>query len=132
MTTERKFLRVEQKFSARRERQRLKGLWWAVVLIWAGLVFGADSMGLVPQIGDADAWSWIFVGAGTFGMLGSLYRLTSTSVPNPTTWDWVWASFCLIIGLGDFSTLNISWPLILILVGGVILVDVSWRRDSDQ
>jgi hypothetical protein len=129
MTTERKFLRVEQKYGERRERRRLEGLWWAVVLIWAGLVFGADSMGLVPQIGDADAWSWIFVGAGTFGMLGSLYRLTSTSVPNPTTWDWVWASFCLIIGLGDFTTLNISWPLILILVGGVILVNVLWRRD---
>jgi hypothetical protein len=129
MTTERKFLRVEQKYGERRERRRLEGLWWAVVLIWAGLVFGADSMGLVPQIGDADAWSWIFVGAGTFGMLGSLYRLASPSVPNPTTWDWVWASFCLIIGLGDFTTLNISWPLILILVGGVILVNVLWRRD---
>jgi hypothetical protein len=129
MTIEQEFMTIEQKFSERKERKRLEGLWWAVVLIWAGLVFGADSMGLVPQIGDVDAWSWIFLGAGTFGLLGSLYRVTSPSVPNPTTWDWVWASFCLIIGLGDFTTLNISWPLILILVGAAILVNILWRRD---
>ena len=129
MTIEQEFMITEHSYGKGRERKRLEGLWWAVVLIWAGLVFGADSMGLVPQIGDADAWSWIFVGAGTFGMLGSLYRLISPSTPNPITWDWVWAGFCLIIGLGDFTTLNISWPLILILVGGVVLVDVSRRRD---
>ncbi len=128
MTTERKLMRFEKKYGERRERRRLEGLWWAVVLIWAGLVFGADRMGRVPQIGAADAWSWIFLGAGTLGMLGSLYRWTSPSVPNPTTWDWVWASFCLIIGLGDFTTPNIGWPLLLILVGGVMLVNVLWRR----
>jgi len=129
MTIEQKSMTVEQKYSARKERQRLKGLWWALVLIWAGLVFAADSMELIPQIGDADAWSWVFVGAGTFGMLGALYRWTSLSIPNPTTWDWVWAGLCLIIGLGDFTPLNIFWPLFLILVGGVSLVNVLWPRD---
>jgi hypothetical protein len=128
MTSEQEFMIAEHRHSARRERRRLEGLWWAVVLIWAGLVFGADSMGLVPQIGDADAWSWIFLGAGMFGILGALYRVTSPDAPNPSTWDWVWASFCLIIGLGGFTTVNIAWPLILILVGGVLLVSVLWRR----
>jgi hypothetical protein len=129
MTIEQEFRAIEQNYSERKERQRLAGLWWAVVLIWAGLVFAADSMGLVPQIGHTDAWSWIFVGAGTFGMLGALYRLTSPSVPNPTAWDWVWAGFCLIIGLGDFTTPNVGWPLLLILVGGIMLVNVLWRHD---
>ena len=128
MTIEQEFNTIEQKYSERKERRRLEGLWWAVVLIWAGLVFLADSMGLVPQIGDADAWSWIFLGAGMLGILGSLYRLTSANVPNPNTWDWIWGSFCIIIGLGGFTTLNIAWPLILILVGGVILVTVLLRR----
>ena len=128
MTIEQEFNTIEQKYSERKERRRLEGLWWAVVLIWAGLVFLADSMGLVPQIGDADAWSWIFLGAGMLGILGSLYRLTSANVPNPNTWDWIWGSFCIIIGLGGSTTLNIAWPLILILVGGVILVTVLLRR----
>jgi len=127
MTIEQEFRTIEQKYSERKERLRLEGLWWAFVLIWAGLVFLADSMDLMPQIGDADAWSWIFLGAGVFGILGALYRLTSANVPNPTTWDWVWGSFCLIIGLGGFTTLSIAWPLVLILVGGVILVTVLLR-----
>lgn len=129
MTTEQEFMVAEHRHGKRRERQRLEGLWWAVVLIWAGLIFGAESMGLMPQIGDADAWSWIFLGAGVFSLLGSLYRLVSMDVPNPTTWDWVWGAFCLIIGLGGFTTINIAWSLILILVGGVMLVSALWRRN---
>jgi len=128
MTTEQEFMVAEHRHNKRRERKRLEGLWWGVVLIWAGLVFGVDSMGLLPQIGDADAWSWIFLGAGVFGVLGAFYRVISPNVPNPSTWDWVWGSFCLIIGLGGFTTINIAWPLILILVGGIILVSVLWRR----
>jgi hypothetical protein len=128
MTTEREFMIAEHRHGKRRERKRMEGLWWAAVLIWAGLVFGADSMGLLPQIVDADAWSWIFLGAGVFSILGNLYRLTSSIVLNPTTWDWVWGSFCLIIGLGGFTTVKIAWPLILILVGVIILVGALWRR----
>jgi len=120
---------IEQNISKKKERQRLEGLWWAVALIWAGLVFGADSMGILPQIGEADAWSWIFLGAGLLGSLGNLYRVVSPDAPNPTSWDWIWSGAFLILGLGGFTTLNISWPLILILVGGIILVNVSWRRD---
>lgn len=131
MTTQGEFITAEQKKSEKKERQRLEGLWWAVALIWAGLVFAADSMGLVPQIGEADAWTWVFVGAGLFGTLGSLYRVASPDVPNPTTWDWIWSGIILILGLGGFTTLNLSWPLILITVGGIILVNVLWRRDYD-
>jgi hypothetical protein len=128
MTTKHEFMVADNRHSKRRERKRLEGLWWAIVLIWAGLVFGADSLGLLPQIGDADAWSWIFLGAGMFGILGALYRVTSPNVHNPTTRDWVWGSFCLIIGLGGFTTVKIAWPLILILVGGVVLVSAVWQR----
>jgi drug/metabolite transporter (DMT)-like permease len=128
MTTGQEFMVTEHRHTKSRERRRLEGLWWAVVLIWAGLVFWADSMGLLPQIGEAGAWSWIFLGAGILALLGALYRVLSSNIPNPTTWDWVWGSFCLIIGLGGFTTINISWPLILILTGGVILVSVLLRR----
>jgi hypothetical protein len=98
-------------------------------VIWAGFVFGADGMGLMPQVGDASAWSWIFLGAGMVGILGSFYRLTLSNVPNPTAWDWVWGGICLIIGLDGFVTLNIFWPLILTLVGGIALVNGLWSRD---
>jgi hypothetical protein len=129
MTTEKDIKEFEKRYSERFERRRLEGLWWAVVLIWAGLLFGADSMGLVPQIGDASTWSWIFFGAGMIGILGSFLRLTLSSVANPTAWDWVWGSICVIIGLDGFVTLNIFWPLILILVGGIILINGLWWHD---
>ena len=44
--------------------KRIKGIYWATVFIWAGLVFGADSLGMLPQVGGATAWSWVFTGAG--------------------------------------------------------------------
>jgi len=98
---------IEQNTRENKERQRLEGLWWAVVLIWAGLVFGA----------------------GILGLLGGLYRMSSPDAPNPTTWDWTWGGIFLILGLGGFTALNISWPLILVLVGGVILVKALGQRD---
>ncbi|HSR19684.1 MAG TPA: hypothetical protein VLL49_02105 [Anaerolineales bacterium] len=113
----------------KKERQRLEGIWWAVVLIWAGLVFGADSMGVLPRFGSADAWSWIFLGAGVLGLLGALYRLSSPDAPSATAWDWVWAGIFLILGLGGFAALTISWPLILVLVGGAILVKAVGPRN---
>jgi hypothetical protein len=53
-------------------------------------------MDILPQIDAADPWSWIFLGAGLFGTLGNLYRVTSTDTPNPTTWAWSWSSIMLI------------------------------------
>jgi len=120
---------IEQSTGEKKERQRLEGLWWAVVLIWAGLVFGADSVGVLPKIGAADAWSWVFLGAGALGLLGGLYRMSSPDAPNPTAWDWSWGGIFLILGLGGFTALNISWPLILVLVGGVILVKALGHRN---
>ena len=112
----------------RKERKRLEAIWWAGALIWAGLVFAADSLGLLPQIGESDAWSWVFFGAGSFGMLGNLYRVASPSSPNPTAWDYIWAGGLLIIGLAGMSPVDIFWPLILLLVGAVILVETLFQR----
>jgi hypothetical protein len=101
--------------------RHLEAIYWGGVIIWAGLVFGADSLGILPQIGGASAWSWVFLGAGLYALLGALFRITSPDYPNPTTWDWVWAGILIILGLGGFFSFNIAWPLILVLVGVAIL-----------
>ena len=111
------------------ERKRLEAIWWAGALIWAGLVFAADSLGLLPQIVESDAWTWIFFGAGLYGMLGNLYRIAKPRSPNPTAWDYIWAGGLLIIGLAGMSPVDIFWPLILVLVGAVILVETLFQRD---
>jgi hypothetical protein len=128
MTAEREAMQFDHGRSQKAERRQLKGLWWAFVLIWAGLIFGAESLDLLPQIGAGDVWSWIFTGAGLLGILGAIYRVATSDVPSPTTWDWVWGGFCLIIGLGGFTRLEISWPLILILSGVAVLASSFWNR----
>jgi hypothetical protein len=112
----------------REERSRLEAYWWAGALIWAGLIFAADSLGLLPQIGESNAWSWVFLGAGLYGMLGNLYRVANPSSPNPMAWDYIWSGGLLIIGLAGMSPVDIFWPLILVLVGVVILAETLYRR----
>lgn len=130
MTTEQDAFHFEHRHSRRKERQRFTGMWWAVVLIWAGLIFGAESLELLPQIGGADAGSWIFAGAGMASILGSIYRVLSPEYSDPTTWDWIWGAFCLIIGLGGFTDIEIFWPFILILAGLVLSASVLWGNDK--
>ena len=113
----------------KKERKYLDAIFWGGVLLWAGLLFGADAFGFLPQFGDASVWSWIFLGAGVYGLLMSTVRLASDKFSNPTTWDWVWAVIFFIIGAADFVAFNIPWWLILILVGVAILSGVLFRRE---
>ncbi|UCC53920.1 MAG: hypothetical protein JSV68_08090 [Anaerolineaceae bacterium] len=111
-----------------KERKRLEAIWWAGALIWAGLVFAADSLGLLPQIGESDAWSWVFFGAGLYGMLGNLYRVANPNSPNPKAWDYIWSGGLLIAGLAGMSPVDVFWPVILVLVGVVILAETILQR----
>lgn len=106
-----------------KKRKYLDSLFWGAAILWAGLVFGADRLGVLPQIGDADEWSWILLGMGVYALLGGIWRMNSETYPDPTNWDWIWAGIFLILGIGGFATIDISWPLILILIGGIMLVN---------
>jgi hypothetical protein len=90
---------IDQETGQQEKRKRLEAMWWAGVFIWAGLIFGADSLGFLPQIGGASAWSWVFAGAGLYALVGALWRVASPDQPNPTAWDYTWAGILLIIGL---------------------------------
>lgn len=120
---------IGQETGQQGQRKHLEAMWWAGALIWAGLVFGADSLGLLPQIGGASAWSWVFAGAGLYALLGAFWRAVSEDQPNPTAWDYTWAGILLILGLGGFFNLTIAFPLILILIGVVALGNMLLRRN---
>jgi len=112
---------MERDKSQKKTGQHLEAVFWGGVILWAGLVFGAESLGYLPQIGAAQAWSWLFLGAGVYALLLDLWRVASLDYPNPTLGDFVWAGIFLILGLGGFFNFNLSWPLILVLVGMAIL-----------
>jgi len=110
------------------QTKRIEAIYWALVFLWAGLIFGADSLGMLPQVGGATAWSWVFAGAGLLALLGNLVRTSSPDWPNPSTWDYIWAAVLLIFGLGGFVNVDIAFPIILIVVGIAFLGNMLFDR----
>lgn len=109
--------------------QRLDIYFWAGSLIWAGLIFGADSLGILPQIGQANSWSWVFLGAGVIGIGLNILSQSLPNISNPTAWDWGWAIVFLLLGLGAFITFNVPGWLFLIAIGVIILLSAILRRE---
>ena len=119
---------TEQEESQKEALRHLEAFYWGGLIIWLGLVFGADSLGYLPEIGGASVWSWVFLGAGLFALLLAFFRVSSPDYPNPTTSDYVWAGIFLILGLAGFFSFSIPWWLILLLVGLAIVGRALWRR----
>lgn len=113
---------IEKMISEREERSRVKGIYWAVVLIWAGLVFSASGLGFLPEIGNVDAWAYVIFGGGLFGTLMNVFYVSSTDTPNPKSWDWIWSGFWLVVGLGEFFDIKMFWPMAIIIIGAIALV----------
>jgi len=105
----------------------INALYFGGVLVWAGIVFAADSLGFLPQIGSSDAWSWIFLGAGVAALIGNLIRQASSSILNPSGFDYIFGAVLLAIGLGGFTSLYIALSVVLLLVGGAILYTALFR-----
>ena len=123
MTTEQEFMEKKS------EKKYLDAIFWGGALLWAGVVFGLDTFGYLPLIGQATVWSWVFLGVGVYGLLLNLIRLLSPTFSNASAWDWVWAVIFSVIGLAGFVAISVPWWLFLILIGTVILGTSIVRRD---
>jgi hypothetical protein len=126
MTTQ---LQHEPKSNWKESHQFIDGLWWGAVLIWAGLVFVADSMGYLYQEGNINVWTWVFLGAGVLALILNAWRLLVPDVAPPTLWDYVWTAIFLILGLSAFANFTLSWPLFVIVLGLVIVISTVLRRE---
>lgn len=114
-----------------KQRQYKDSRFWGGAFLWAGMVFGADLLGLLPQVGNAaDAWSWVFLGVGLYGLLGDFFCLVSPNWSNPTDLDYLWSGFWLLVGLSGFFIFEIFWPITLVLVGGVTLAIAFVNRSK--
>jgi len=111
-------------------KKRTDTLFWGAIFIWAGLIFGVDSMGLLDQFGNIQAWTWVLLGAGILVLSINLWRLTSSEISNPVPWDWIFTAFFLIGGLSGFGfNFDLAWPIILIIIGVGILGNVLIKRE---
>jgi len=123
---------VEQEaLETQKSNRNLDAIFWGGSLLWAGLVFGLDSFGYLPQIGAASSWSWIFFGMGVYGLLLNTIRLFVPGIAIASPWDWVWAIIFLGIGAAGFAAVNVPWWLFLIIIGSVILGTSIIRRQEN-
>ena len=123
---------VEKFMNDMEQLKYINAIYFGGVLVWAGIVFAADSLGYLPQIGDSDAWSWIFLGAGLAALVGNLIRQASSSILNPSAFDYIFGAVLLAIGIGGFTSLYIALSLVLVLVGGAILYSAIFRTKKTK
>lgn len=119
----------------------LSAIIWALILIWAGVVFLADNMGILeswnvrfedlpglPGVIDLGPWSLIFLGAGGIVLLEVLIRLVVPEYRRNVGGTVFFAIFLIGLGLGNIIGWNLIWPFLLIAFGLSLLLGGLFRR----
>lgn len=103
-------------------RDPLSGVAWALILIWAGLVLLAETNGLFLRFERLGPWSLIFAGAGVILLLEAALRLLVPAYRRPIVGTVIFGIILLAIGLGSLVSWNIIWPIVIIGIGVVLLL----------
>jgi hypothetical protein len=100
-------------------RDPVEAVVWACVLIWVGLVWLFESMGLWADLfgTDIQAWSIGFLGAGLIVLLAVAFRLVVPGYRRPVLGSIILGIVLLGIGLGEI----INW----VAVGAVVLIAIG-------
>jgi Na+/melibiose symporter-like transporter len=102
----------------------LSAVIWALILIWAGLVFLAQTLGWLSRFELDNTWGLIFIGAGLIVWLEVLIRLVLPQYRRPVVGTFIFGIVLLGIGVGiTFGTTPQMWSVIFALV--IIAVGVS-------
>ncbi len=120
---------------------RLSGISWALVLIWAGLVFLADNIGWLNRLTLPDngwdigfvhpsAWTLIFLGAGLIVLLEAFLRAVLPGYASPTGGTLIFAAILIGIGMSNLFRSDLIWPLVIMGVGIAILLGSLMKRPA--
>jgi len=125
--TEEKYEKEDEKNREKRDRDPLSTLAWALILIWAGVVFLASNLGWLDQIDSVlpegfefvgwTNWSLIFLGAGVIVFIEALIRLFVPAYRSSTGGSFFLAAIFLGIGLSGLFGWELVWPFVLIALG---------------
>lgn len=104
-------------------RDTLGSTIWALILIWAGVVFLAQSLNLsfFDWLNWANVWSVIMLGAALLLGLEIAVRLMVPSYAAPLGGRIILAIILGTIGLTNLVDVSL-WPFVLIAIGLYILV----------
>lgn len=104
------------------QRDPVGGAVWAAILIWAGLVLLAATLGFLGPLVGLEAAPLIFIGAGVIVIAGVIYRLLVPAYRRPVTGNIVIAIILISIGLGSLVGWQVVGPLALVLIGAYLLL----------
>lgn len=137
---EEKMEKEKERIEEKHHRDRLGDLVWALILIWAGLVFLASNLGWLNAIqtslalpqgfhsGGLSTWSMIFLGAGVLVFIEALVRTFVPAYRSATSGTFILAAVFLGIGLSAIFGWNVVWPFILIAMGLSALLSALMRK----
>jgi hypothetical protein len=114
----------EKAWDEKARRDPLSSMLWAGILIWAGVAFLIQNLGLLRSMGlpaSFDGWSLVFAGAGVILMVGVLIRLTVPEYRGPVVGQVILGMVFLSIGLGDTYGWQILGPVAIIIIGMIVL-----------
>ncbi|MHB0859534.1 MAG: hypothetical protein ACYC5M_18445 [Anaerolineae bacterium] len=109
-------------------------LTWAVILIWAGIVFLLENLGALAGLTNLGrdwfgfpgfsigTWSLILIGAGVAVLGSTVIRALMPAYRRPVGGDAVFGIILLAVGLGGIVGWGLVWPLALIAGGIAILL----------
>ena len=129
-----------QRTVEKQHNDRLGSITWALILIWAGMVFLAAQLGWLdalrtsislPEgiyIAEMSTWSVIFLGSGVLVFIEAMIRSFSKTYRSSTGGNFVLAAVFLGIGLGSIFGWNAVWPFVLIAMGFDALLGALIRR----
>lgn len=124
----------QEKAEQQQKRRTSDAIFWGGVFIWAGIVFLAENLDRLPNIGTAgEWWFWIPLGAGVLALVINVIRLVTPAWSIPTTGDYIWTAVMLFAGIGGAYDFDIDGTVIpavaFVAVGILILGSVFLRRE---
>ena len=136
----------EKSWDEKWARDPLNAVVWALIFIWAGLVFLASNLGYLGQISSGeiffpgvpalgqflDAWPLVFIGAGVILLISVVIRLLVPAYRKPVVGAAILGFIFLGIGLGDLINWGIIWAVILIIVGISVLARGVRRSRKEE
>ena len=137
--TEEKYEKEDEKHEEKHSQDPLSGIAWALILIWAGLVFLASNMGWLDRIQvqlvlpdgleflGLRTWYVIALGAGVILFAAALLRTFVPAFRSSTGESFFWAAIFLGIGLSGIFGWQLIWPLVLIGLGLAALANALIR-----
>ncbi len=118
----------EKSWDEKWRRDPLTGLFWAAVLIWAGIVLLGENFGVLAPFERVQSWSLILLGAGVLLLIEAAIRLLLPAYRRRVTGNVILGLIFIAIGVGDLVNIEIVWPLLLIAFGVFILFRAFLRR----